>query len=234
MAGRFCFVFCYHEAPCLERRVAFLSLEQAYPSLAFRSRSRNWWARLTRVPAECVHLENDPSWAATFMPDTLYLRGKASVLKSPARPEVSLCRECFAGVFEDELAAYSGRVVAFEPDAEHFTQYFFVENADFDAAGLRPEVSAAIARRLEQDGTMRETGCEIQSGNCSAAASWLWLPREEVPSLDDTERIAAAPGQRLCAKHGARTLCRALAAFADVNLFYVNAPYGEAGAYLWI
>ena len=203
-----------------------LSLEEAYPSLSFRPRSRNWWARLTRVPAECVHLENDPSWAATFMPDTLYLRGKAKLLKVPPRPEVSLCRDCLLGILEDELASYHGRVVAFEPNAEHFSQYFFIAQPEFEPAGLRPEVSAAIAQRLEKS----SAACE----SCSSHAAWLWFTRAGVPSLDDTERIAAASGQRLCAKHGAQTLCRALAAFPDVNLFYVNAPYGEAGAYVWV
>lgn len=203
-----------------------LTLEQAYPSLSFRPRSRNWWARLTRVPAECVHLEDDPSWAATFIPDTLFLRGTPRIVKVPPRPEVSLCRECLLGILEEELAAYPGRMVAFEPDAEHFSQYFFVAQPEFDAAGLRPEVSAAIGQRFDE----YSATCE----SCSSPATWLWLSRAEVPSLDDTERIAAAPGQRLCAKHGAQTLCRALAICPDVNLFYVNAPYGEAGAYVWI
>ena len=203
-----------------------LSLEEAYPSLSFRPRSRNWWARLTRVPAECIHLENDPSWAATFMPDTLFLRGTPRILKFPPRPEVSLCRECFLGILEGELAAYPGRGIAFEPDAEHFTQYFFVAEREFDPAGLRPEVSSVIAQRLKEPGG----ACEV----CSSRAAWLWLSRADVPSLDETERIAAASGRRLCAKHGAQTLCRALAGFSDVNLFYVNAPYGEAGAYVWI
>src|SRR4029077_14666786 len=51
-----------------------MRLEQAYPEIRFRWRSRNWLARLMRMPAECEHLEHDGAWMATFIPDTLYLR----------------------------------------------------------------------------------------------------------------------------------------------------------------
>src|SRR2546427_3762013 len=44
-----------------------MRLEQAYPKIRFRWRSRNWWARLTRTPPECEHLENDGAWMATFI-----------------------------------------------------------------------------------------------------------------------------------------------------------------------
>ncbi len=46
-----------------------VTLEQAYPGIFFRPRTRNWWARLTRVPAECVHLEVRHDWMATLVPD---------------------------------------------------------------------------------------------------------------------------------------------------------------------
>jgi hypothetical protein len=206
--------------------MAHLSLEEAYPSLSFRPKSRNWWARLARVPAECVHLETNPYWAATYIPDTLFLRGKARVVKERARPEVSLCRECLLTIFEEDLALYPGRVVAFEPDCTQFTQFFFVAEPDFDAAGLKPEVSAAISRRLTESSVVCET--------CSNPAAWLWFSREDVPSLDDTDRIAMASGRVFCALHGSRTLCRSLGACEDVNLFYVNAPYSGSGAYVWI
>lgn len=203
-----------------------LSLEEAYPSLSFRSKSRNWWARLTRVPAECIHLETNASWAATYMPDALYLCGKARAVREQARPEVSLCRECLLSVFEEDLAGYPGRVVAFEPDGTLFTQLFFVAEPDFEAAGLKLDVSAAISGRLTASGPICET--------CSKPATWLWFSREDVPSLDDTDRMDAAAGRQLCATHGARTFCRTLGAFEDVNLFYINAPYGDSGAYVWI
>jgi len=203
-----------------------LTLEQAYPGIAFRRRTRNWWARLTRVPPECVHLETEPAWAATLVPDTLYLRGRAAPRRQALRPEVSLCRGCLLGVLAAELAAYAGRVVAFEPDAEKFSQYFFVAAPDFDAAGLRPEVAAAIGARLAGLGG---ACCE-----CTRAAAWLWVPRQEVPSLDEVALIGAAPGRRLCATHGTAALCGAFEAYDEANLFYVNVPYGEAGAYVWI
>lgn len=206
--------------------MARLSLEEAYPGLSFRPKSRNWWARLTRVPAECIHLETNPDWAATYIPDTLYLRGKPRTVKDPWRPEVSLCRECLLGILEADLARYSGHVVAFEPDGAGFTQFFFVAEPDFEAAGLKPEVSAAIAKHLSEKPML----CEV----CSNTATWRWFSREDVPSLDDTERIDSRPGRALCALHGAGAICRSLGALEDVNLFYLNAPYGHSGAYVWI
>lgn len=206
--------------------MARLTLAEAYPGITFRPRTYNWWARLTRVPAECVHLETDPAWTATFIPDTLYLRGRPSSQRDPRRPEVSLCRSCLLGILKQDLAARSETVVAFEPDLETFSQYFFVAERDFAAAGLQPETADAITARLGR----LAGACE----RCSRPASWLWLPRQEVPSLDDTGRICDAPGRRLCAPHGAEALSTALAAGAEANLFYINVPYGGSGAYLWI
>jgi hypothetical protein len=206
--------------------MARLALEQAYPGISFRRKSRNWWARLMRWPAECIHLENGHAWMATFIPDTLYLRGKAAPRRRPARPEVSLCLECLGTLLEPELAGHTGRVIAFEPDAESFTQYFFVGLDDFAAAGLRPEVAAAIEKRLENFGG----ACS----ECGGTAAWLWISRREVSSLDQTERIENSPGAMYCAKHGAAKLCGALGKVEEANLFYVNAPYGESGAYVWI
>ena len=127
-----------------------MKLEQAYPAISFRWRTRNWWARLTRTAPECIHLENDVSWMATFIPDTLYLSGKAAALRKPARPEICVCRTCLLSALEAELSSYSGRVVAFEPDGDSFSQYFFVAQTDFAAAGVEPTTAAAISRRIEQ------------------------------------------------------------------------------------
>ncbi len=203
---------------------------QAYPRIAFRSRTLNWWARLTRVPAECVHLVTEQPWMATLVPDTLYLRGKAAKRRWPVRPEVCLCRSCLLEILAEELAAFPGRVVAFEPDAESFTQYFFVAEPDFAPAGLDPAVAAAIGRRLAQDYARNRDRCAL----CSGLATWLWLSRSEVASLDDVGSISLAPGEQFCAAHGAQRLCRALEAIAEANLFYMNLPYGEGGAYVWI
>lgn len=163
---------------------------------------------------------------ATFIPDTLYLRGKAAPRRDAVRPEVSVCLDCLTGLLERELPAHQGRVVAFEPDGETFTQYFFVGSDDFAAAGLRTEVAAAIKKRLER---ISGTCCD-----CGAAATWLWISRREVSSLDQTERIENSPGALFCAKHGAAKLCDALGKVNEANLFYVNAPYGDSGAYVWI
>ncbi len=206
--------------------MARLSVDQAYPGISIRPRSRSLWARLMRWPAECVHLENGHHWMATFIPDTLYLRGKARLRRNPARPEVSVCFDCLAVLLEPELAASPSRVVAFEPDGETFTQYFFLGCDDFAAAGLRSEVAAAILTRLEE----LEGACS----DCGKPATWLWISRREVSNLDQTERIAASPGALFCAKHGAAKLCEALGKIAEANLFYVNAPYGDSGAYVWI
>jgi hypothetical protein len=213
--------FWYHR-----RDMARLSVDQAYPGISFRPRSRRLWAWFMRWPPECVHLENGHHWMATFIPDTLYLRGKPRTRRDPARPEISVCFDCLAGLLEPELAAYAGRVVAFEPDGESFTQYFFVGREDFEAAGLRSEVAAAIAARLEK----LEGACS----DCGAPATWLWISRREVSSLDQTERIETSPGALFCAKHGGAKMREALGQVEEANLFYVNAPYGNSGAYVWI
>jgi hypothetical protein len=163
---------------------------------------------------------------ATLIPDTLYLRGKASNRRTPVRPEVSLCLSCLKQQLERELSQFSGRVVAFEPDGAEFTQYFFVGNAEFSAAGLKPEVAPAISRRLEQP--MNQ--CEV----CESRATWLWFSRDEVPDLDDTARIAMARAEALCSVHGTQRLLESFARIPGANLFYVNLPYGESGAYVWI
>jgi hypothetical protein len=163
---------------------------------------------------------------ATFIPDTLYLRGKATQRRDPARPDVSVCLDCLTGLLKSELAAFPGRVVAFEPDGKTFTQYFYVGHDDFEAAGLRPEVGAAIEARIKSvQGACRD---------CGHRATWLWISRREVSSLDQAERIEKTPGALYCAKHGAAKLCEALGKVDEANLFYVNAPYGESGAYVWI
>jgi len=120
--------------------------------------------------------------------------------RDPARPEVSLCLDCLGTLLEPELAAHPGRVVAFEPDGESFTQYFFVGLEDFAAAGLRPEVAAAIEKRIE---TFRGA-----CGECGGPATWLWISRREVSCLDQTERIEESPGAMYCAKHGAAKFAR--------------------------
>jgi hypothetical protein len=203
-----------------------LQPEIAYPGVTFQARTRNWWARLVRVPAECVHLEFRTDWMVSLVPDVVYLRGKAQLRREPHRPEVSLCRECFVMVMQPELEAFTGRVVAFEPDGEACSQYFFLAREDFAAAGLKEEVSTAIEQRL----TEAVSECEV----CPRPACWLWISRSEVVSLDEAALIASAPGRKLCAAHGAAALCEGLTRLPEANLFYVNVPYGAAGAYVWI
>jgi hypothetical protein len=200
----------------------------AYPELSFRWRTTNLIARLIRMPAECVHLESHSQWMATFLPDNLFLQGKNVKLREPRRPEVSLCRECFTKVFEKEASAYTGRVVAFEPDPESVTQYFFVAAPDFETAGVEPALAEILGARLASDtGTAK---CQ----DCERAANWLWFSRSRVASLDEVEQVRAAAAEHFCAEHGAQTICNALTSIERANLFYVNAPYGEGGAYLWI
>jgi hypothetical protein len=206
--------------------MARLAIDQAYPAISFRRRTFNLWAWLMRLPAECHHLESDHGWMATFIPDTLYLRGKPAPRRDPLRPEVSLCRDCLVGQLKPELAAYPGRVVAFEPDGENFTQYFFVGREDFEAAGLQPDVAAAIEKRLAHI-----SGACV---DCGSSATWLWISRREVSSLDQTDRIEESPGGLYCSKHGGEKLCEALGGNDEANLFYVNTPYGDSGSYVWI
>jgi hypothetical protein len=201
----------------------------AYPDIEFQPRTLTHLAQLFRRLPECAHLKYPDAnhfWAATINPDVLYLRGKMKVVRENPRPEVSLCRECALQILEEELSAFRGRVVAFEPDAESFSQYFFVPREDFAAAGLLPELSEAVARRL---GRMSGS-CD----ECSSSTKWLWFPRSEVQSLDDFGSVSNAQGKQLCAKHGAAELCAALKIIEQCNLLYVNIPSGEAGAYVWI
>ena len=206
--------------------MARLSVDQAYPGISIRAHSRRLWARLMRWPAECVHLENGHHWMATYIPDTLYLRGKARLRREPARPEVSVCFDCLASLLQPELAACPARVVAFEPDSENFTQYFFLGREDFQAAGLRSEVAAAIEARLHK--------LSGECVDCGKPGTWLWISRREVSNLDQTERIETSSGALFCARHGAAKLCEALGQAEEANLFYVNAPYADSGAYVWI
>jgi hypothetical protein len=210
----------------LFRKLASISYREAYPGLQFLPRSRNWWARLKGTAPECVHLGESISWIAAVLPDTLYLRGKRANRREPARPEVSVCFECLSETFAAELESFAGHVVAFEPDPEVFTQYFYVAATDFEAAGLAPETSAAINARLEKGGE--------KCRECSGEATWLWFSQEQIRSLDEVEVIATAPGEVFCGKHGAQKLLSAFEKFAEANIFYMNLPYGEAGAYVWI
>jgi hypothetical protein len=203
-----------------------MTYEAAYPGVRLLPSSRNWWAWLKGSPAECIHLDRESQWMATLLPDTLYLRGKKTLQRDPSRPEISLCRECLTGTVGGELAEYRGRVVAFEPDPEAFTQYFFIAAPDFQAAGMAPEVATAIEGRLGDD--RRTCSC------CGQQGSWLWFSRTDVASLDEVERIGSAMGESLCPSHGARKLCDAFKEIPEANLFYMNLPYGKAGAYLWI
>lgn len=202
-----------------------ISHEEAYPGIQFLPRSRNWWAWLKGAPPECIHLDSENAWIAALLPDTLYLRGKRAARRDPVRPEVSLCRACLLETISGELEAYLGRVVAFEPDPA-FTQYFFVGVPDFEPAGLAPGVASAIKKRLLDN----RQACKI----CEQWATWLWFSREEIASLDEVEKIGTAAGEPLCAAHGARKLCEAFENIPEANVFYMNLPYGEAGAYVWI
>jgi len=202
-----------------------ISCEEAYPGIEFAQRSR-WLAWLRDRPPECVHLERNAPWMAKLLPDTLYVRGKRLPTRETIRPEVALCRECLVRTLEGELAGYTGNVAAFEPDPEIFSQYFFIGTSDFERAGLQTEVARAIELRLRQTGQR----CEA----CGEAARWAWFSREEIRSLDEVERIRDARGEWYCAVHGAERISRAFAGIREANLFYVNLPYGEAGAYVWI
>lgn len=204
---------------------ATVSCEEAYPGIEFLSRS-SWLAWLRDKPPQCVHLQPGSPWSAKLLPDTLYLRGKRAPTSESIRPEVSLCRDCFVETLDRELSGYSGNVVAFEPDAETLSQYFFVGIRDFERAGLKPDVGRAIEERVQQKGQRCDT--------CAEPAKWGWFSRTEIPSLDEIDRIREAQGAWFCAEHAADRICRAFAAIPEANLLYVNLPYGEAGAYVWI
>lgn len=200
--------------------------EDAYPGLRYLRSSRNWWARLKGVPAECEHLDRETEWIASLVPDTLYLRGKTAIRRQPVRPEVTMCRDCFLDIFQRELANFDGQVMAFEPDPSLFTQYFFVSPDDFGAAGLLPDLQATLKTRLQQ----AMGGCEL----CSSPATWQWFSRDAVPDLGDSGSVSTATGIRLCRPHGARRLVDCFERMPEANIYYVNLPYGDSGVYLWI
>lgn len=204
------------------------ALETAYPGIAFRPHTRGWLARFMRAPAECVHLETEQTWMAALLPDTAWLHGKSQPQRFPPRPEASLCRECLLRVIEPELVQYPGRVILFEPDPEKVTQYFFISAEHFEDAYLQPEVARVLRLRLARVG---EESCA--HAGCAKAAKWLWLSRQDVASLDESARIEAVPGTRLCARHGAMQLSKCFQAIPQANLEYFNLPYGESGAYVW-
>jgi len=162
---------------------------------------------------------------ATVLPDIVFFVGQSYMRRERLRPEALLCRECLMDVVKSDTGAYKGRIVAFEPDPS-LTQYFFTSAPDFAPAGMTAEVEEAIAERLAQD-----------SGNCAACdrnATWLWFPRAQVASLDDFQRIRDSAGERLCATHGAQKLRKAFEKIDKAKLSFVNLPYGESGAYVWI
>jgi hypothetical protein len=168
--------------------VARISYDEAYPAIELLPRSHNWWAWLKGTPPECIHLGEECDWIATLLPDTLYLRGKRSTKRDPPRPEITLCRECLNDAIAAELESFPGRVVAFEPDAEIFTQYFFVAQPDFAPVGLRPEVSEAIGKRLTQ------RGCGSRTSRSQAWMKWSKLPlRRESRFAHGTARAICSP-----------------------------------------
>jgi len=203
-----------------------ISYDEAYPHVEFLPRSRNWWAWLKGTPAECIHLGSECDWIATLVPDIVFLRGKRGKRRDTVRPEITLCRECLTETAAPEMSEYAGRVVVFEPDPELMTQYFFVEKNDFAAAGVAPDVASAIGGRLMQN----SGACQV----CGHASSWLWFSRDQVASLDEVEKIATGTGDCFCARHGAERLFSAFEKIAEANIFYMNLPYGESGAYVWI
>lgn len=203
----------------------YVTHAEAYPGIEYHARSRNWWAWLKGTAPECVHLAHEHSWVVTLIPDTLYLRGKRAMRRDPVRPEVVLCRDCLAEVAIGDMEQYGGKVAAFEPSSE-FTQYFFVAAPDFEAAGLAPEVRTAIEERLDRE----LPPCSA----CEKASTWLWFSREQVPGLNEVNSIREKPGEPFCAAHGVRKMCSAFEKIAQADLYYMNLPYGESGAYVGI
>ncbi len=206
--------------------MARISYGEAYPGIQILPRSRNWWAKLKGTAPECIHMGEACEWLATLVPDVLYLRGKKALRREPARPELTMCLSCLSQTAGEQMEQYEGRVIAFEPDPELVTQYFFVAPRDFEGVGLRPEVGEAILQRLRGDLGI--------CADCARAATWLWFSRKDVESLDEVENIATKAGEAFCARHGVGKLFEAFDEILQANLFYMNLPYDEAGAYVWI
>ena len=124
--------------------MARIALDRAYPGISFRPRSRNWLARLMHWPAECIHLENGHTWMATFIPDTLYLRGKAAPRRDTTRPEVSLCLDSQAALKQQGVEA---RVISM-PSWELFEEQDGAYRESVLPASIRARVSVEKASRF--------------------------------------------------------------------------------------
>ncbi len=147
-------------------------------------------------------------------------------MRADPRPDVSLCRDCALEFLERELSAFRGRVIAFEPDGENVTQYFFVPRDDFQSAGLVPELSEAL--RPPHRAAQRFVRIMFRSRAMDVVSA-----KRGAKSRRFRQRLFRE-GRQLCAKHGAEQLCAALEKIEQCNLLYVNIPSGEAGAYVWI
>ena len=158
--------------------MAHVPYETAYPRVEILPSSRNWWAKLKGTAAECIHTRVECAWIAALLPDTLYLRGKRAPRRDPVRPEISLCRECLLDTIHGELEEFDGRVVAFEPNPELFTQYFFVATPDFEAAGVAPETASAIEQRLTQTGETCANARGQRPGCGCRGKRWLVLMKQ--------------------------------------------------------
>jgi hypothetical protein len=100
-----------------------------------------------------------------------------------------------------------------------------VGTEDNNASGVTPELAAVIEQRLAK----LPSSCH----RCSASAAWLWFTRDEIVSLEETDKILAAQGEALCPNHAAQQMREMFERIAEANIFYINVPYGSAGAFLW-
>ncbi len=168
--------------------------------------------------------------SATLLPDTLYLRGKRVVQSraSPAR------NRSVPHLLDEYLVRRTRRISAASSSPSSPTPrschaiFFRRAKRISQPAGLAPDVAAAIekrlARRIWRVCTMFD---RWQLGFGCRETKWQASMK--------SNRSATRPGRAsLCAAHGAAKLCEAFEDIPEANLFYMNLPYGEAGAYLWI
>jgi len=106
-----------------------------------------------------------------------------------------------------------------------------IQDENDERLGLFDDVFAQLVKDMTTSALAKLSG---ECSDCGKPATWLWISRREVSNLDQTERIETSPGALFCAKHGAAKLCEALGQVPEANLFYINAPYGDSGAYVWI
>lgn len=196
-----------------------------YAGLSLKPTRAPWWRPWGRGPARCTHLDAPNQLGIQLTPDWVWLHGqsKPTAVREPARPPIAVCVECLLAFAQTEIAAFCGRVIAFESSAKNFSRYSFVEQQHLGDVELGAEdlihCQSLVAEPLG--------GCQT----CAAEARFLWVKRG---STTESRELTTYRGGRgyYCLQHGAELLVASLRERIRAPLAYFNLPYGERGVYI--